>query len=236
MDNFSKTKSADDTLSRESLRVFLCHSSGDKPQVRKLYERLRAYGIDPWFDEETLLPGQDWNREIPKGVRASDVVIVCLSRGSVTKAGYIQKEIKFALDAADEQPEGTIFIIPLKLEECDVPDRLSRWQWVNLYEPKGYERLIRALKTRAREVGANVVDPAIPSAVEHQGNDIYADLWVTQTEVNERRVLGVIAPGDRPIKMQLSPDMTDGVLLRMRGLGSEEKGDLYLRVRHSKSL
>src|SRR4030042_105031 len=104
-----------------SLRVFLCHSSGDKPAVRELHQRLCAEGIDAWLDEEKLLPGQDWQREIPKVVRASDVVIVCLSRGSITKAGYIQKEIKFALDVADEQPEGAIFLIPAKRDEWEVP-------------------------------------------------------------------------------------------------------------------
>src|SRR3712207_6126465 len=96
------------------LRVFLCHSLGDKPAVRDLYQRLRAeQGIEPWFDEEDLLPGQDWDQEIQKAVRAADVVLVCLSRSSITKAGYVQKEIRYALDVADEQPEGTIFIIPL---------------------------------------------------------------------------------------------------------------------------
>ena len=116
------------------LKVFLCHASSDKPAVRELYRRLCADGFAPWLDEEDLLPGQDWQYEIPKAVRQSDVVIVCLSRSPATK-GYVQKEIKFALDAADEKPEGTIFLIPLKLEECDVPDRLSRWQWVNLFRP-----------------------------------------------------------------------------------------------------
>jgi hypothetical protein len=89
--------------SSRALRVFLCHASADKPAVRELYQRLRAAGFEPWLDEEDLLPGQDWQYEIPKAVRQSDVVIVCLSRGSITKAGYVQKEIKFALDAADEQ-------------------------------------------------------------------------------------------------------------------------------------
>jgi hypothetical protein len=100
---------------KRRLRAFLCHSSGDKPAVRGLYRSLRTFGIHPWLDEENLLPGQAWELEIPKAVRSSDIVIVCLSRGSVSKAGYVQKEIKFALDVADEQPEGAIFIIPLRL-------------------------------------------------------------------------------------------------------------------------
>jgi hypothetical protein len=113
----------------EPQRVFLCHSSGDKAQVRDLYRRLRNDGFHPWLDEEDLLPGQDWSHEISKAVRASIIVLVCLSKTSITKAGYVQREIRYALDVADEQPDGTIFLIPVRLEECDVPERLRRWHW-----------------------------------------------------------------------------------------------------------
>lgn len=135
-----------------SLRAFLCHSSGDKAPVRDLYKKLSADGFAPWLDEENLLPGQDWDAEIRKAVRDSHVVIVCLSKASTTKAGYVQKEIKVALDVADEQPEGTIFIVPVRLEECNVPDRLKKWQWVDLFSPKGYQKLVAALKVRAANI------------------------------------------------------------------------------------
>lgn len=135
-----------------SLKIFLCHSSSDKPVVRVLYKRLIAKGFKPWLDEEDIIPGKEWQLEIPKAVKESNVVIVCLSRSSVSKEGYVQKEIKYALDIADEKPEGTIFIIPLKLEECKVPERLSRWQWVNLNEDRGFEKLIRALQERENQL------------------------------------------------------------------------------------
>ena len=99
------------------LKVFLCHASGDKPPVRDLYKRLVAEGVDAWLDQEKLLPGQNWRSEIPKAVREADVVVVCLSKKSITKEGYVQKEIKFALDIAEEKPEDTIFLIPARLEE-----------------------------------------------------------------------------------------------------------------------
>ena len=92
------------------LRIFLCHSSGDKPEVRNLYQRLSSDGFDPWLDEEKLLGGQKWEPEIAKAVKNSDVVIVCLSHKAINKAGYVHKEIKFALDKADEQPEDTISV------------------------------------------------------------------------------------------------------------------------------
>jgi hypothetical protein len=139
--------------SSRTLRIFLCHASNDKPPVRDLYRRLKADGFAPWLDEEDLLPGQTWRNEISRAVRISDVVLVCLSQQSVNKTGYVQKEIKFALDVADEQPEGAIFLIPLRLEQCEVPDRLSHLQWVNLYEEGGYAHLLRSLRQRAEGLG-----------------------------------------------------------------------------------
>lgn len=79
-------------------------------------------------------------------VRDADIVIVCLSRGSITKSGYVQKEIRHVLDVADEQPEGATFLIPARMEECAVPERLKRWQWVDLYKRGGYQRLLAALR------------------------------------------------------------------------------------------
>jgi CheY-like chemotaxis protein len=130
------------------VHVFLCHTTKDKLAVRELAQRLRADKIQPWLDEDEILPGQDWEQEIQKALRASDIVVICLSRNSVTKEGYVQKEIRHALNVAEEKPEGTIFLILLRLEECEVPDKLRRWQWVDLFAPKGYEKLVRALHKR----------------------------------------------------------------------------------------
>lgn len=131
------------------LKVFLCHGSEDKRKVRNLYHRLLAEEIEPWLDEESILPGEDWERAISEAVADCDVILVCLSSKSVNKSGVIQKEISMALDKAREQTEGSIFIIPLKLEECEIPRRLRRWQWVNMFKANGFDRLMSALESRA---------------------------------------------------------------------------------------
>lgn len=141
---------AEDKSSRR-LKVFLCHSATDKSRVRDLAQQLRDEGFDPWLDEDKILPGHDWRLETTRAVRGSDVVIVCLSKTSTTKAGYVHKEIKMALDVADEQPEGTVFVIPLKLEECAVPERISRWHWV-YYDEEGFDTLVRSLNVRADQL------------------------------------------------------------------------------------
>ena len=95
---------------------------------------------------------RSWESEIRKAVRASDVVLACLSRSSISRAGFIQKEIRFALDVADEQPEGAAYLMPVRFEECEIPDRLKRWQWVDVFEPHGNRRLFDALNERWKSV------------------------------------------------------------------------------------
>jgi formylglycine-generating enzyme required for sulfatase activity len=140
------------TINRQ-LRVFLCHSSKDKAAVRELYKKLRAEPwLDPWLDEEKLLPGQDWHMEIEKAVEVTDVVVVLLSHQSVSQEGFVQRELKLALDIADEKPEGTIFITPLRLDDCPAPRRLRGWHYVDYFPADrkdwAIERLIASLKAR----------------------------------------------------------------------------------------
>ncbi len=139
--------------SDNKLKVFLSHVDEDKPRVRDVCDRLAAGGFEPWLAERELLPGQSWRREIIRAVRDSDAVIVFLSRDSVRKAGFGQKVLKLALDVLDEQPEGAIFLIPVRLEPCEVPDRLSDLRHVDLFDTGGDERLESALRARARDLG-----------------------------------------------------------------------------------
>lgn len=121
-----------------------------------LYNRLKKEAwLDPWIDKEKILAGQDWDAEIRRAVKASDIIIVCLSKSSATKEGYVQKEIRLALDIADEKPDGTIFIIPLKLQKCDVPERLNKWQWIDYYddEESALNWLLYSLNVRAKGLG-----------------------------------------------------------------------------------
>lgn len=127
-------------------RIFLCHASEDKPQVRDVYHQLQALGFAPWLDEEDLLPGQEWEREIPRALRASDFILIFLSRTSVAKRGYVQREMKLALDAWQELPEGTIHTIPIRIDDCAVPEQFRRYHWANLFEPNGFDRIVRAIR------------------------------------------------------------------------------------------
>jgi hypothetical protein len=106
---------------RDKPRIFLCHADEDKPKVEPLYHRLKAAGYHPWLDKFDLLGGQDWWTEIQKIISDPyNLVVVCLSRKSITKRGVLQQELTQALDVLDKMPEGAIYLIPARLEPCDI--------------------------------------------------------------------------------------------------------------------
>jgi formylglycine-generating enzyme required for sulfatase activity len=148
------------------LRVFLCHSSNDKPAVRELYQKLRAEAenwIDPWLDKMKILPGQNWRIVIEEAVEASDIVIICLSNHSVNKEGFVQREIRYAYDLALEKPDGVIFLIPLRLEECNVPRGMRSFQWVDYFgaeKEEQYSNLLEAMKLRHKQKLSQEETPA----------------------------------------------------------------------------
>ncbi len=171
------------------LRVFLCHSSNDKPAVRELYQKLRAETwIQPWLDEEELYPGQDWSMEIEKAVEAADAIIVCLTKNSITKEGYVQRELRIVLDFADYKPEGTLYIIPLRLEECEPPRSLRKWQYADYFEgqrERGLQRLLVSLQRRADSLGLKVEE----SAPKRESNPVEAKKPVIETPKPAQQVV-----------------------------------------------
>jgi hypothetical protein len=138
-------------LGPPNIRVFLSYSSTDRARVRRLYRQLqREEGIEPWLDQENLKAGVDWKYAIENALRLSHAVIICLSSSSVRKIGVLQQEIQLSLEIEDMQPEGTSFIIPVKLERCEIPGRLSRWQYVEMFKSGGYQKLVDGLRESAR--------------------------------------------------------------------------------------
>src|SRR5262245_1716713 len=145
-------------------RIFLCHASEDKAQVREVYHRLRAIdGFEPWLDEEDLLPGQDWTWEIPRALQTSDFILVFFSRLSVAKRGYVQREMKLALDALQELPEGTIHTIPVRLDDCKLPESFQHYHYANLFEPNGFDRIVRAIHVELAKRPGTAPPPILQS-------------------------------------------------------------------------
>jgi len=159
----------------QTKKVFLCHAKEDVDNVKKLYEKLKKNGFSPWLDEIDILPGQNWNYEIQKAINSSDFIIICLSEISVDKIGYVNKEIKWALERQDEMPHSSIFLIPVKFDECELPDLLSTFQSVNFFIKGGFDRLLKSLEHQTGKISTkkNKNIAKVPSS----GNELLNTLW-----------------------------------------------------------
>ena len=71
---------------------------------------------------------------------------MCLLANSIDKRGWIQREIRQALDIWQEKLDSDIYLIPVRLEDCGVPERLRDFQWVNWFEADGWTRLLKAIQ------------------------------------------------------------------------------------------
>jgi TIR domain len=115
-------------------QVFISYAKEDRPEARKLYKALKDHGLEPWMDEQNLLPGQNWPRAIERAIEVSDYVVMCFSRRSVNKRGFFQSELRYALDVAAYVPLNQIFLLPVRLTECEVPLQIARHtQYIDLF-------------------------------------------------------------------------------------------------------
>jgi hypothetical protein len=130
-------------------KIFISYAKEDADYARKLYRELKDAGASPWLDEEDLFPGKRWEIEIEAQISESDYFIALISSRSVAKRGYVQREIRYALDVLDRIPEKEIYLIPARLDKCEPSHRrLQNIHWVDLYPDweKGLRKILKSLQ------------------------------------------------------------------------------------------
>lgn len=134
---------------RELRRVFLIYAREDLDAARQLAGELREHGFTPWLDVDEIAPGQVWKKAVIRALEESAVALVLVSK-HLTKKGFVQEELKVALDTLQEQDRDISPVVPVRLDETEVPESLSHVQWVNLFDDTGMERLLSGLSRIAK--------------------------------------------------------------------------------------
>ena len=144
--------------------IFISYASEDSEKVHPFYPMLTKAGAKVWMDKENLLPGQDWEFAIRKAIRDSDFFLIFLTNNSVTKRGFLQKEIKVALDVWDEKLPDDVFLIPIRLDDCVMPDSLVKFQRIDIFnnqeinqENSNFTKLIEGIVFGAEKLGKKLI-------------------------------------------------------------------------------
>ncbi len=148
---------------KATAQIFLSYAREDKQRVEAIYQQLAAAGFKPWMDTKDILPGERWQHRIQNAIQQSHLFLACLSTQSVNKRGFVQKELKTALDILQGMLDTDIYLVPVRLEECQVPETLRAFQWVDLFgesEEGNWTRLVRAIEREMEHRGGTVTTEA----------------------------------------------------------------------------
>jgi hypothetical protein len=120
--------SSDPSLEK-SRQVFVSYAQADKEIARRIADRLRSLGIQVWFDEWELKPGDSIINRIDQAVTTSDLILVLLSSNS-TKSNWVQNELDGFL--SHELKSRAVTIIPALIEDCQIPSSLTSLSYLDL--------------------------------------------------------------------------------------------------------
>lgn len=131
--------------------VFLSHNHADKPRVRRLAERLKAAGVRVWLDDWVIQAGDIIALKVDEGLEQSRVLLLCISPAALA-SGWVALERSTAVHR-DPANAGRRFI-PLLLGDCDLPDTLRRYKYLDFREESdgAFAEVLAACRTEASAV------------------------------------------------------------------------------------
>lgn len=129
---------------------FVSYSRRDRNRVKEIMSKAQQYGIEFWFDERDIIAGNEWEREISKGIKEACALVFFVSDASI-HSEWCQKE-RFL--AEHEQ----LPIIPVMIEDVSLPDALSKIQYIDLVDKLNDKVFIPALIEAIKRILDNKID------------------------------------------------------------------------------
>jgi len=163
-------------------KVFLSYAREDIEIARRIYEELNnEEDINIWFDEESLSPGDSWEPLIESEISNRDYFILLYSSKSVNKIGFVNAEIKTALQEAKKRNDEQKFIVPLRLDNCEMPyNDIRKYHYVDMFPEEKYEaNLKKALKAMGVEPSKREVKILDESNIDYERSII---IWHTRQD------------------------------------------------------
>ena len=139
--------------------VFISHSSQNDEDVTRFAADLRAAGVTPWVDHESIGPGDDWDLAIERALDVADAMIVVLTPDAV-KSDEVRSEWRYFIKHGKP-------LYPVMFDLCKIPYRLEAFQRVDFTR-----RALTILRKLVREMLRDASAPdASGSAPKSESSD-----------------------------------------------------------------
>ena len=153
-------------------KVFISYVSENIEIVDRLCQELKSHGIQVWLDRDDIDPGLRWKQEIRRAIQQGAFFIACFSKEyNMRDRAYMNEELVIAIEELRQRPVDQAWFIPVKLNECEIPDRdigggetLLDLQYVNLYEDwdVNIQRIREIVQPASSEtINANTVEQSV---------------------------------------------------------------------------
>ncbi len=205
---------------------FISYASEDLHIAQTLYRRLREFGLRPWMDKpprpyqlEGLKPGELWEDRLRDAISSAKYFIPLFSEISVQKTGYVQSEFRQALSRLAQIPAGEIFVIPIRIEDCEIPSAridgisFAQYQYYDCWHGNFYDLTTYLANLEGRSV---TNDPRLKVDV-HTATE-FLNVLRPNVEIVIRRgfsLTGVDVPDNQYV---FSREVFDGEEIVIRGI------------------
>ena len=180
--------------------VFISYSHLDLPFVERLDAFLVGAGLKTWFDKKSLRPGQVWENVIKDEIPQSKTFLTCISNTAMERRGHFHVEQQLAVNAALRVPSDELFVLPVRLGDCEIPRSFRQYHVVNLVDPGAIEMLLDSISSAVeRKIMAqpDAVQKLRDALLSHLGaegvsNQAFVDQFMKTDEISFQDSMGLI--------------------------------------------
>src|SRR5262249_49759057 len=110
----------------------------------RIYYRLLTDRFDPWMDRFNVEPGPTGKRDFERQKRNARIILLFLSSNASGKS--FQREIDATMERLERAPGGSFHVIPVRLDESRIQNRVLRLEPIDVFSPGGWGQLVRRIE------------------------------------------------------------------------------------------
>jgi hypothetical protein len=138
----------------------------DSAQLAPVFSAIRRAGLDAWIDRSNLGAGSFWRVDIKRAIESGGFFLCFFSKARQSKKNSVaHSELLIAVDQLMLMPFGSRWFIPVRVDDCDVPDiplfgneTIRSLQWIDLFLDfkTGMRRILESLEVKETVIEAVV--------------------------------------------------------------------------------
>jgi hypothetical protein len=157
--------------------IFISYATPDRDRVLPFFDHLTSHGFNVWIDVRCLKPGQNWDFEIKRALNKASLILIFISNNSYDRRGYVQRELRLALDKLNEKLIDDIYVIPVLLDDdAPVPEQIKSIHFTRANHSDCNAEIEDAIRHQLTRLGANIEETQTKSSVRWTSS-IYRDTW-----------------------------------------------------------